>query len=39
MPLFQSILDADHRAMTGDASVGRHSAGFADALAFFLPAV
>jgi len=37
--LFESILDATHRALAGAASAGLHPADFADALAFCLPAV
>ena len=32
MPLFESIIDANHRAVAGDASAGLHPADFADAL-------
>ena len=32
MPLFESILDANHRAVAGDASAGLHPDEFADAL-------
>ena len=34
MRLFESIIDANHRAVAGDASAGLHPAEFADALAF-----
>ncbi|HEX4350574.1 MAG TPA: hypothetical protein VH251_09305 [Verrucomicrobiae bacterium] len=39
MRLFESIIDANHRAVAGDASAGLHPAEFADALAFFAAAV
>jgi hypothetical protein len=32
MRLFESIIDANHRAVAGDASAGLHPAEFADAL-------
>src|ERR1700752_3123159 len=32
MRLFEAILDANHRALAGDASAGLHPAGFADSL-------
>jgi hypothetical protein len=35
MRLFEAIIDANHRAVAGDASAGLHPAEFADALAFF----
>jgi hypothetical protein len=34
MRLFESIIDANHRAVAGDASAGLHPAEFVDALAF-----
>ena len=37
MCLFEAIIDANHRAVAGDASAGLHPAEFADALAFSLP--
>jgi len=39
MRLFESIIDANHRAVAGDASAGLHPAEFSGALAFCLPAV
>jgi hypothetical protein len=35
----ESIIDANHRAVAGDASAGAHPAALAGALAFFLTAV
>lgn len=35
MRLFETILDANHRAVAGDVGAGLHPAEFSDALAFF----
>jgi hypothetical protein len=39
MRLLESVTDANHRAVAGDASAGLPPGEFADALAFFMAAI